>query len=141
MIIIGISVLILLFIGGVHMYWAFGGRWGSQVATPTLENSNKRSFRPGRAATVIVSLLLVSVAVLLSIQGQLLPFPSYFWVTWGCWISVFVFALRTIGDFKYFGVFKRVKGSRFAKYDTFFFTPLCIWLSFSFYYSILRFGG
>ena len=36
---------------------------------------------------------------------------------------------RAIGEFKYVGFFKRVRGSRFATLDTFVFSPLCLLLS------------
>lgn len=141
MIITGISVFLLACVGGVHMYWAFGGRKGSSVAIPSVSGSGALTFKPGAIATFTVALLVFSAALLLSIQGQLLPTTlSGSWVTWGCWLCTFVFGLRTIGDFKYVGLFKRVKRTRFAKYDTLLFTPLCLWLCFTFYFA-LRFGG
>jgi hypothetical protein len=36
---------------------------------------------------------------------------------------------RAIGDFKYLGLFKRVRGSRFATLDTFVYSPLCLLLA------------
>ncbi|NRF91294.1 DUF3995 domain-containing protein [Paenibacillus frigoriresistens] len=42
-----------------------------------------------------------------------------------------------MGDFKYVGLFKRVKQTRFATYDTFLFTPLCLWLCFTFYCTLI----
>ncbi|MCY9667813.1 DUF3995 domain-containing protein [Paenibacillus alginolyticus] len=35
------------------------------------------------------------------------------------------------------GLFKRVKETRFATYDTFLFTPLCLWLGFTFYCTLI----
>jgi fatty acid desaturase len=136
-----ISVLLLLFIGGIHLYWAFGGQWGGSVSIPTIESSGKPTFRPGKIATIIVAMLLLGAALLLGVQGELIflipPFPM---VTWGCWVCVGVFGVRTIGDFNYVGLFKKVKTSRFAKYDSFLFTPLCLWLSLNFYL-VLQFRG
>ena len=37
-----------------------------------------------------------------------------------------LFVLRSIGDFKYAGLFKKIKNTEFAKMDTKFFTPLCL---------------
>lgn len=34
--------------------------------------------------------------------------------------------LRSIGDFRYVGFFKRARGSRFAELDTRFYSPLCL---------------
>ena len=44
-------------------------------------------------------------------------------------LLAFVFAARAIGDFNYVGFFKRVKGSRFAKRDTYLYSPLCVVLA------------
>lgn len=137
-IISGISIFLLFCIGGLHVFWAFGGQWGSKVAIPSTSRSREQTFTPGSIATLIVAILLFSGALLLAIQGHLLPaLPSSPWVQWGCWVCVFVFGLRAIGDFKYVGLFKRVKQTRFAAYDTFLFTPLCLWLCFTFYYSLI----
>ena len=36
---------------------------------------------------------------------------------------------RAIGEFRYVGFFKRVRGSRFAKLDTVVYSPLCLLLA------------
>ncbi|WP_261306113.1 DUF3995 domain-containing protein [Paenibacillus andongensis] len=138
MIISGISVFLLFCVGGLHVFWAFGGQWGSRVVIPAASGSGELTFKPSTIATLIVAFLLFIAALLLSIQGRLLPsLPSFPWIKWGCWVCVFVFGLRAIGDFKYIGLFKRVKLTRFARYDTFLFTPLCLWLCFTFYYTLI----
>ncbi|NOU76495.1 DUF3995 domain-containing protein [Paenibacillus sp. LMG 31458] len=138
MMISGISVFLLFCIGGLHVFWAFGGQWGSRVVIPATSGSGELTFKPGLIATLIVAILLFSASLLLAIQGRLLPaLPSSPWVQWGCWLCVFVFGLRAIGDFKYVGLFKRVKQTSFATYDTFLFTPLCLWLCFTFYYTLI----
>lgn len=138
MIISGISVFLLFCIGVLHVFWAFGGKWGSRVVIPATSGSGELTFKPGIIITLIVAILLFNAALLLSIQGRLLPaLPSSSWVQWGCWLCVFVFGLRAIGDFKYVGLFKRVKQTRFATYDTVLFTPLCLWLCFTFYFTLI----
>lgn len=37
-----------------------------------------------------------------------------------------VLVLRAVGEFKYVGFFKRVKGSKFATYDSWLFSPFCL---------------
>ena len=39
-----------------------------------------------------------------------------------------VFLARSLGDFRLVGFFKRVKGSPFARLDTWVYTPLCLLL-------------
>jgi hypothetical protein len=36
---------------------------------------------------------------------------------------------RGIGDFNYLGLFKRLRGSRFATLDTYLYSPLCLLLA------------
>ena len=40
-----------------------------------------------------------------------------------------VFFIRVIGEFNYFGIFKRKKDTHFAKMDTLLYIPLCAFLS------------
>jgi Protein of unknown function (DUF3995) len=55
-----------------------------------------------------------------------------FWVfRYGNFFIAFVFLARAIGDFKYAGFFKKVKGTPFAKNDSRFYSPLCLFLSVS----------
>jgi hypothetical protein len=51
---------------------------------------------------------------------------------WSCIVFAAVFFARTVGDFKYVGLFKKIKGTHFSKYDTWFYSPLCLFLSLSF---------
>jgi hypothetical protein len=41
------------------------------------------------------------------------------------WAIAVVFALRCLGDFRYVGLFRRVRGTDFAAMDAKLFTPLC----------------
>ncbi|MBK8392002.1 MAG: DUF3995 domain-containing protein [Saprospiraceae bacterium] len=34
-----ILFLIVLFISSIHFYWAFGGKWGSDVVLPTKDDN------------------------------------------------------------------------------------------------------
>ncbi|MDD9270393.1 DUF3995 domain-containing protein [Paenibacillus sp. GCM10023248] len=137
MVITILSCLFLFFIGALHVSWAFGVRWGSAAAIPVTQASHQPVFRPGITATLTVALLLFADTLLLGWQGRLIPhLPVFSWVTWGCWISLIVFGLRTIGDFRYVGLFKSIRSTRFAKCDTYLFTPLCLWLCFSFGYAL-----
>jgi len=40
-----------------------------------------------------------------------------------------IFAFRALGDFRYVGFFKRVRGNLFAQRDTWFYSPLCLLLA------------
>ncbi|WP_336077986.1 DUF3995 domain-containing protein [Paenibacillus sp. 203] len=55
------------------------------------------------------------------------PFFSTFH-SYGVGLLSCVFILRSIGDFKWVGFFKRKKGTVFAKWDTVLYSPLCFLL-------------
>jgi len=118
----------LLVLGALHVYWAGGGRWGTDVAIPTREGLPR--FAPGIASTLTVAALLCAAALVLPgrlrLWGEWLPWWLF---TAGTWTLVVVFTGRVVGDFQWFGLFKRVTGTRFAWWDTWLFVPLCALLS------------
>src|SRR5579871_6833066 len=102
----------LLLLSGAHFYWAAGGARGKSLAVP--ERNGQALFRPSAAATLAVAALLAAAGVVV-IAG----------LRWGCWALALVFAARAIGDGRWVGLFKRVRGTRFAKLDTYIYSPLC----------------
>ncbi|MFD0050691.1 DUF3995 domain-containing protein [Actinomycetes bacterium NPDC127524] len=135
---IGISAVLLIGIGCIHVYWAFGGTWGGNNVLPQGKTRGRQPvFAPGKMATIVVAFLVFSSALLLILQGGLFPVVQpNFVIKWGCWTCIAVFFLRVVGDFKYFGLFKKERDSRFSYYDTYLFTPLCLWFCFIFYAAI-----
>ena len=115
-------------LSALHIYWALGGRWGSNVTVPTV--GGQRAFNPGPLATVLVAAALL--IAMLTILGQLgiwkvvVPRWIFFWGT--CGISL-VFFLRAVGDFRSVGFFKQASGSGFAYWDTWLYSPLCLLIS------------
>ncbi|GED72127.1 hypothetical protein BRE01_58290 [Brevibacillus reuszeri] len=132
------SATILLFIALLHAYWAAGGRWSLGEVIPRTSDESRRLFTPGKGPTMIISFLLALAAVLLLTQSGYfsLPFPAGL-LKWGCVICATVFVLRAIGDFRYIGFFKKVRHTRFAHNDTWLFSPLCVWLGFSYVLALL----
>jgi hypothetical protein len=139
---IGVSVVLLIGIGCIHVYWGFGGTWGGNIVLPkgtTLEQ--QPVFVPSKMVTLTVAFLLFSTAFLLILQGGLfMAIQPNLLVKWGCWACITAFGFRVVGDFQYFGLFKKVRNSRFSNYDTYLFTPLCAWFCFIFYVAI-QIGG
>jgi hypothetical protein len=123
-----VSVTILVLIAATHLYWAMGGRSGKSAAVP--ERNGLPAFKPGALATLGVAVALLIAAFIIAIQAGLIfkgKFQPYAVV-----LSValaLVFLARAIGDFRYVGFFKRVVGSRFARLDTWVFSPLCVLLA------------
>ena len=120
-----VSVLILISI--IHVYWAFGGRWGVEVALPIKKGSQEPVFVPRKIGTLLVAFLLVVAAFLLFIKGVYLRNVQEFnFFSLGCTVCATIFLIRAIGDFKYVGFFKKIKHSQFARNDTRFYSPLCL---------------
>ena len=85
-------------------------------------------------------MLAVAVWVLL-IGGELLPDLGQRWLGVVGPIGVGVVLLaRAVGDFRYVGFFKRVRGSRFATLDSRYFSPLCLILGLGALWSVLGRG-
>ncbi|MRH43451.1 DUF3995 domain-containing protein [Aquibacillus halophilus] len=132
------AITILLLISGVHFYWAFGGTWGSSVVLPQKEGGEQPIFTPRVFETVSVAILILAACCILLIQANMVPFfQANFFSEVGSYIVASVFVLRAIGDFKYLGFFKRIRQTKFAKYDTKYFSPLCLYLALSFVVAVI----
>jgi hypothetical protein len=124
--IIGVA-LVATFVGLalVHVFWALGGRSGAAAAVPSV--AGKPSFRPSPLATVAVAVALLaaalSTAAALGWLGELIPARVVRVLTLTMSLG---FLLRAIGDFKYVGFFKSVRGTLFAYWDGWFYSPLCL---------------
>ena len=73
---IGISTTALLFtLGLLHVYWAAGGKWGTDVTIP--KQDGKPLFQPPPAGTLLVALFLLSAGLVvlgrLRLWGAALP--------------------------------------------------------------------
>ncbi len=125
------SLLIIIFVvlSVVHFYWAFGGKWGIDSALPTNEDGvrvlNPRAIE---SAIVGVGLLLFAIFYLVRTGVLSITLPSWL-ILYAGWILPSIFLLRVIGDFKYVGLFKKLKSTKFAKKDTRYFIPLCAFLA------------
>ena len=119
-------VAIFAALGLIHFHWALGGSYGYAVAIPT-NAEGQRVLNPGKRDCVVVGtgLLAFSGYYLLKSGVVTLGLPSGMFA-FGGWIIPAIFILRAIGDFKYVGFFKKVKGTAFAQKDTQLFSPLCM---------------
>ena len=123
-----LTALIFLSISLLHVYWAFGSRRDGNTVIPT--HNGKSLFTPSPGMTLLVALLLLIAALL--VLGTLgywnvgLPLGFFKMGTWG--VAV-VLLLRSIGDFRFVGFFKRVRDTAFARNDTLFYSPLCLCLA------------
>jgi hypothetical protein len=125
------AILILVVLAGVHIYWAAGGKAGKGAAAPS--KNGRPVLMPGPTTTLLVALGLFAIAALLAVRIGWFALPAFPYqhdlVQVAVWLIATVFALRAIGDFRYVGFFKRVRDSRFARLDTFAYSPLCAGLA------------
>ena len=70
----------------------------------------KKAFTPGAGMTLLIALLLSIAAMILLQQTNIVhfAFPNII-VRVGSWVCMIVFFIRVIGEFHYFGIFKRKK--------------------------------
>ena len=121
-------------IGLVHIYWALGGTagivsGGSGAVIP--EVGGRPAFTPGPALTLAVAALLEIAAALVALEGKLLVISGLprALIRVGALGVAVVLAARGVGDFRLVGLFKRVRGTRFARLDSRFYSPLCLALA------------
>ena len=122
-----ILFLIFLFISSIHIYWAFGGNWGSDAVLPTKDDNNTKVLNPSILPRLIVAFGLLGFGLHILIISGLIAFDIPQWLSnYGLWIIASIFTLRAIGDFKYVGFFKKIKLTKFGENDTKYFSPLCL---------------
>lgn len=111
-----------------HFRMAFAPASGESGAVPSVQG--KPLFVPSSTATVGVGIVLLAFAGLVAATAGLLPLavPRVVLV-WLSYALALGLVMRAIGEFKYVGFFKRVRGSRFARLDTLVYSPLCLLLA------------
>lgn len=120
-----LAASLLIGLSAIHCYWALGGQWGYSSVIP--EVGGKSQFHPGKGMTLLVAFLLALAA--LTIVGQLglwgaaLPAEIF---SWGTRFIAGAFLLRVIGDFRVVGLFKQIRTTRFAYWDSHLYVPLCM---------------
>ncbi|AUC14778.1 hypothetical protein BTO06_06300 [Tenacibaculum sp. SZ-18] len=123
------SGFIFLVLSLLHVYWAFGGVYALGGVIPTAQNENK-VFKAPPFLTFLVAVFLFLVALVYADAAKVykVSFLPKFLKEFGVIIFSSIFIIRAIGDFKYVGFFKKIKGTKFAKNDSKYFSPLCVFL-------------
>ncbi|OPF88086.1 hypothetical protein BW731_07840 [Vagococcus martis] len=124
-----LSVVLLISIGLLHVYWAFGGNLFGEYVLPEYKynlkphffNQTPGSFMCSLVATAFFILAFLEIIYHYQIGNQ--KFVSIL-LTLAC----FVFTARIIGEFNCLGLFKREKDTTFAKMDNMIYIPICVYL-------------
>src|SRR6187401_1067924 len=117
--------LVFCALSALHWYWVVGGVSSGMAAVP--EVNGRPAFQPGRFSTAAVALALAAAALTVLVCGGVvstrLPDSISFWATVALGT---LFVLRAIGEFHLVGFLKSVRGTPFARWDTWLFSPLCV---------------
>jgi hypothetical protein len=132
------NAAILFFLGALHFYWAIGGIWAADVVVPT-KPTGEKLFKTSALSCVVVGggLWLLSIVPVVN-AGLVFKGSDFAIFRYGLLTMGIIFLIRFMCDFKWVGLFKKVKGTSFAKNDTLYYAPLCLFLSVSSF--VLYFG-
>lgn len=121
--------IIFLILAVFHFYWALGGEWGLDSVIPVREAIQEKQVSIPIYASFIVGILLCFCATMFWVKAGFITtfFPEWFSIFY--WIVPFIFLLRIIGDFRYVGLFKKVRNTSFSRADNQYFIPLCAVIS------------
>lgn len=114
----------------IHVYWALGGQWAAVAAVPQVPADDsapsRPAFKPSAWLTLLVAAGLLLIAALVCLRvGWWLPAVSHASLQWVISAIALLMFARAIGDSHLLGFFKQVKGSKFARLDTWVYSPLC----------------
>ena len=111
-----------------HVRMALSPSSGESGAVPSA--SGKPLFVPSTQATLAVAVVLFLFASLVAATAGFveigIPVRVLSWLSYALAMGLLA---RAVGEFKYLGFFKRVRGSRFARLDTLVYSPLCLALA------------
>lgn len=127
LLVVGALVVIAL----LHLYWALGGQRALGPVLPEVDGQHL--FEPGPGFTALVSLGILGFAAIAAQAGGWLWLPiAPEVVRGGAALVALIFLGRTFGDLRTVGVLKRVRGTRFARWDDRLYTPVSFGLAVGF---------
>lgn len=123
-----LNATIFLLLGALHFYWVLGYKWALDVVVPSKPTGEKMRNSSAAASMVVgFGLCMIAVVHLANARLWLTEFPQR--IKYSTLAIAIIFLLRTMGDFKWVGLFKKVTTTPFAKKDTRYYVPLCFFLS------------
>lgn len=119
---------VLLLGAGFHVYWGLGGRTGAGVSLPQREDGSPAVKETAIGALAVGLVLALVFLLVLGFAGLIqLPVPHWLLKT-AIILWAAIFTLRALSWSRYFGLFKRVRNTRFARYDSLLYSPSCLLL-------------
>jgi len=135
--VIAFCTALLLLGSGFHIYWGFGGRIGAGVALPQREDGTPAVKQTAFGAIAVGLTLALVLLLVLDFAGVVRLPLSQQALKAGIFLWAIIFTARALSWSRYFGLFKRVRTTRFAKYDSRFYSPACLLLGLGFFYLAL----
>jgi hypothetical protein len=127
-----VALAIIAFAAAFHLHWALGGRLGYSVSLPQrpdgvpVMDHRIGWWRPAAGAVAFALALLAGLA--LAAEGHLgLPLPPAL-VKGALALAGAAFVLRAIVPTRWTGFFKRIRTTRWARYDSLLYSPLFLLL-------------
>ena len=127
-----LSLAIIAFAAGFHLLWAVGGQLGLSVSLPQLPDGTPVMahrlpwWRPA-AGAVALGLACLALLLLANAGALRLPIPRA-WVRFLLLAAGLAFIARALVPNRYVGFFKRLRSTRWARYDTRLYSPLFLLL-------------
>ncbi|WKN46077.1 DUF3995 domain-containing protein [Tunicatimonas pelagia] len=121
-----ILCLIFAALAFLHFSWALGNQWGFSSILPTNEHGEK-VLNPRAVDCIVIGLGLTVFSLFYLLRTEMVEVGIPEWILkYGGWLIPAIFIVRAIGDFKYVGLFKKIRQTEFGKRDTQFYSPLCL---------------
>ena len=128
-VLLGLSLtFVFSVLAAIHFYWAAGGQSGWYAVVPDVEG--EPAAVPSRFATLTIALVLATTAAVVAASAGLVrvPVPEHMLRSLAFGLA-FVVAMRGVGDFDSFGIFKTTRDTYFAEMDSLVYSPLCLVLA------------
>lgn len=123
-----ILCLILAYAAVFHFYWGLGGKLGIGVSLPQLENGQSAFEHTAMGACLVGLVLAGLIVIVLAFSGFLALPISLSYLHNGIGLFAVLFTMRALSWSKYVGFFKAIRSTRFAKYDSWLYSPLSLLL-------------
>lgn len=127
-------ILLLAIASAFHFYWGLGGQKGIGVALPQHENGEP-IVKFSALGSIAFGLFGLAVMLLIAAAAEMIsvPLPPVL-LRAAMLLLAIVFLARALSWHRYFGIFKRVRGTRFARYDTWLLSPGALLVALGLFY-------
>jgi hypothetical protein len=105
----------------LHLYWALGGQWALDKVNPTVDGKPLLKLNFAACFGAAVMFAIAAAVPVVKMNSSLRK--------WLLIAMTAAFLARAVGDFRYCGFFKSIKGTPFAYWDTRLYSPLTLVLA------------